>query len=83
VVSSGTLGPVHIKVHCDLHDAVQLINGIVSPSVTVYIVVDGDRITYSDPSTRNRYSPTIYIKTMLSMNSGIEGIIYCSLQYFA
>jgi hypothetical protein len=48
VVSSGTLGPVHIKVHCCLHDAVQLIDGIVSPSVTVYVVVGGDILTMLD-----------------------------------
>jgi hypothetical protein len=54
VVPSGTLGPVHIKLHCGLHDAVQLIDVIVSPSVTVYIVVGGDRVTYSGPSTMNR-----------------------------
>jgi hypothetical protein len=53
VVSSGTLGPVHIKVHCGLHDALQLIDDIVSPSVTVYIVVGRDRLTDSGPSKRN------------------------------
>jgi hypothetical protein len=49
----GTLGPVHIKVHCGLHDAVQLIDDIVSPSVTVYVVVGGDSVTDSGPSKRN------------------------------
>ena len=53
MVPSGTLGPVHIKVHCGLHDTVQLINGIVSPSVTKYAVVDGDRVTVSGPSIVN------------------------------
>ena len=53
-LSSGTLGPVHIKVHCGLHDAVQLIDGIVSPSVTVYVWVGGDSVTDSGPSTMNR-----------------------------
>jgi hypothetical protein len=51
VVPPGTLGPVHIKVHCGLHDAVQLIDGIVSPSVTVYVVVGGNRVAYSGLST--------------------------------
>jgi hypothetical protein len=55
----GTLGPVHIKVHCGLHDALQLIDGIVSPSVTVYFVVGGDKLTASGPSTMNRNSPTM------------------------
>ena len=55
VVSLGTLCPVHIKVHCGLHDAVQLIDGMVSPSVTVYVVVGGDRVTDSGPSKRNKY----------------------------
>jgi hypothetical protein len=50
VVPSGTLGPVHIKVHCGLHDAVQLIYGIVSPSATVYVVVGGDSVADSGPS---------------------------------
>jgi hypothetical protein len=54
VVPSETLGPVHIKVHCGLHDAVQLIDGIVSPSVTIYVVVEGDSVAYSGPSTMNR-----------------------------
>ena len=58
-VPSAKLGPVHIKVHCGLHDAVQLIDGIVSPTLTVYVVVGGDRVTYSGPSTMNRNS-TIY-----------------------
>jgi hypothetical protein len=54
VVSSGTLGPVHIKLHCGLHDAVQLIYCIVSPSITVYVVVGGESVAYSGPSTMNR-----------------------------
>jgi hypothetical protein len=56
VVPSGTLGPVHIKVHCGLHEAVQLIDGIVSPSVTVYVVVGGDRITDSGPTKINKFN---------------------------
>ena len=56
VVSSGTLSPVHIKVHCGLHDAVQLIEGIVSPSVTLYVEVGGESVTYSGPSTINTYN---------------------------
>ena len=55
VVPSGTLGPVHIKVQCGLHDAVQLIDGMVSPSVTVYVVVGGNSVTDSGPSKRNKY----------------------------
>ena len=51
---SGTSGPVHVKVHCGLHEAVQLICGMVSPSVTVYVVVGGDSVTYSGPSKMNR-----------------------------
>ena len=39
-----------MKAHCGLHDEVQLIDGIVSPSVTVYVVVGGDSITDSSPS---------------------------------
>ena len=39
--------------HYGLHDAVQLIDGIVSPSVTVYVVVGGDSVTDSGPSKRN------------------------------
>ena len=56
VVPSGTFGPVHIKVHCGLHDAVQLIEGILSPSVTVYDAVGGDKVAYSGPSTINNYN---------------------------
>ena len=56
VVPSGTLGPVHIKVHCGLHDAVQVIDGIVSPSVTVYVVVGGDSVTDSGPTKINEYN---------------------------
>ena len=62
---SGTLGPVHIKVHCGLHDAVQVIDGIVSPSVTVYVVVGGDSVTDSGPSTMNRNSHTMSIKSII------------------
>ena len=60
VALSGTLGTVHIKVHSGLHDAVQLIDGIVSPSATVYIVVGGDSVTDSGPSKRNRNSAIIF-----------------------
>jgi hypothetical protein len=56
VVSSGTLGPVHIKVHCGLHDALQLIDGIASLSVTVYVVVGADSVANSGPTTMNIYS---------------------------
>jgi hypothetical protein len=56
VVPPGTLGPVHIKVHGGLHDAVQLIDGILSPSVTVYVAVGGDKVTDSGPSTKNNYN---------------------------
>jgi hypothetical protein len=65
-VPSGTLGPVHIKVHCGLHDAVQLIDGIVSPSVTVYVVVEGDMVTDSGPSKINRNSPTMSFKSIIT-----------------
>jgi hypothetical protein len=69
VVPSGTLGPVHIKVHCGLHDAVQLIDGIVSPSVTVYVVVGGDSVTNYGPSRMNSHAMSI--KTILSRISGM------------
>ena len=42
--------------HCGLHDAVQLIDGMVSPSVTVYVVVGGDSLTDSGPSKINKYN---------------------------
>jgi hypothetical protein len=54
IVSPGTLGPAHIMEHCGLHDALQLIDDIVSPSVTVYVVVGGDSVMDSGPSTMNR-----------------------------
>ena len=56
VVPLGTLGPVHIKVHCGLHDAIQLINGIVSPSITVYVVLRGASVAYSGSSKINKYN---------------------------
>jgi hypothetical protein len=56
VVPSGTLGPVHIKMHSGLHDAVQLTDGKVSPSVTVYVMVDGESVTDSGPSKINTYN---------------------------
>jgi hypothetical protein len=59
VVPPGTLGPVHIKVHCGLHDAIQLIDGRVSPSVTIYVVVGGDSVADSGPSTMNIYSAIV------------------------
>ena len=40
--------------HCGLHDALQLIDDIVSPSVTVYVVVGEDSVTDSGPSIMNR-----------------------------
>jgi actin-related protein len=51
---------VVVKVHSGLHDAVQLIDGIVSPSATVYIVVGGDSLTDSGPSKRNRNSAILF-----------------------
>jgi hypothetical protein len=48
--------------HCGLHDAVQLIDGIVSPTVTVYVVVGGDSVTDSGPSKRNRNSAILFKK---------------------
>jgi hypothetical protein len=56
----GTLGPVHIKVHCGLHDALQLIDGIVSPSVTVYVVLGGDSVRDCGPSKRNINSAILF-----------------------
>jgi hypothetical protein len=46
--------------HCGLHDAVQLIDGILSPTVTVYVVVGGDSVTDSGPSKRNRNSAILF-----------------------
>jgi hypothetical protein len=60
IVPPGTLGPVHIKIHCGLHDAVQLIDGIVSPALTVYVMVGGDSVTDSGSSKRNRNSAILF-----------------------
>ena len=62
VVPPGTLGPVHIKEHSGLHDAVQLIDGILSPTLTVYVVVGGDSVTDSGPSKTNRNSAILFNK---------------------
>jgi hypothetical protein len=60
VLPSGTLGPVHIKIYSGLHDAVQLIDDIISPSVTVYVMVDGESVTDSGPSKINTYNYILY-----------------------
>ena len=66
---SGTLGPIHIKVHCGLHDAVHIIDDTVSPSVTVYVVVGGNSVADSGPFRMNIH--TMSIKTILSRISGM------------